>query len=124
MSKYTLHAEELAEEILKTLEGSGLLKAGSDKDGAVVNTLSRLMVSAGFPEKDVLTKNITILLSDIRGFSQIAEAHTARDVVALLNRYFDCMGNIITQYGGTIGKLMGDSIMVVFGIPNAKADDI
>ena len=123
MSKYTLHAEELAEEILKTLEGKGLLKADSDKDGAVVNTLSRLMVSAGFPEREVLTKNITILLSDIRGFSQIAETYAARDVVALLNRYFDCMGNIITHYGGTIDKLMGDSILVVFGIPNAKADD-
>lgn len=123
MSKHTLLAEELAKEILKTLEGSGLLKAGSDTDGTVVDTLSRLMVSAGFPEKDVLTKNITILLSDIRGFSEIAESYPARDVVSLLNRYFDCMGTIITRYGGTIDKLMGDSILVIFGIPNAKVDD-
>lgn len=124
MSKYTLHAEELAEEILKTLKGRGLLVKDGDNDGAVVETLSKLMVDAGFPEKDVLSKNITILLSDIRGFSEIAESYPARDVVSLLNRYFDCMGSIITRYGGTIDKLMGDSILVVFGIPNARTSDI
>lgn len=124
MSKYTLHAEELAATILETLRNGGMLKDGYEQDQSVVETLSGLMVDAGFPEKDVLTKDITILLSDIRGFSDITEAYPARDVVALLNRYFDGMGNIITSYGGTIDKLMGDSIMVIFGIPDAHSEDV
>lgn len=123
MPKNTLHAEELAAEILNTLKTNGLLKDDNVEDGAVVATLSKIMLAAGFPDTDVLTKDITILLSDIRGFSEITEAHPARDVVSLLNRYFDCMGTIITHYGGTIDKLMGDSILVVFGIPEAKPDD-
>ena len=124
MSKHTLNAAELAEEILKTLRGNGLLKEGRSKNEAVIDILSQLMVDAGFPEKDVLTKHITILLSDIRGFSEIVSTYAAKDVVSLLNRYFDCMGNIITDYGGTIDKLMGDSILIIFGIPEEKADDV
>lgn len=85
--------------------------------------ISALLVRKGFPETDVRTKAITILLSDIRGFSAIANAHAATDVVALLNRYFKSMGDIITEFGGRIDKLMGDSILVVFGLPESKEDD-
>jgi adenylate cyclase len=41
----------------------------------------------------------------------------------MLNRYFDAMGNIINKYDGTIDKLMGDSILVVFGFPEERATD-
>ncbi len=86
--------------------------------------LSKVLVDGGFPEEGVLTKNTTILLSDIRGFSDIAENYPATDVVQMLNRYFDCMGKIITAYGGRIDKLMGDSILVVFGIPEENPSDV
>ena len=45
-------------------------------------------------------------------------------VMELLNRYFAHMGEVITEYGGTIDKLMGDSMMVLFGAPQAAADDV
>ena len=86
--------------------------------------LSDLLVYAGFPERDVLTKNITILLSDIREFSGIPESHPATDVVSLLDRYFNALGNIISKYGGTIDKLMGDSILVVFSFPKERESDV
>lgn len=85
--------------------------------------LAKILVYAGFPERDVITKNISILLSDIRGFSDISESYPAADVVQLLNRYFDAMGEIITKYDGTIDKLMGDSILVVFGFPEERETD-
>lgn len=124
MSKHKHNALEVAEQILQTLKNEGLLNNSSDNDSSILTHLSKVLVDDGYPETGVLTKNTTILLSDIRGFSAIAESYPATDVVKMLNRYFDCMGSIITSYGGRIDKLMGDSIMVVFGIPEEKPSDV
>lgn len=123
MSKHQHNATEVGQQILQTLKDDGLLSASNESDADVLERLSSILVYAGFPERDVLTKNITILLSDIRGFSDIAESYPAADVIRLLNRYFDAMGNIIASYGGTIDKLMGDSILVVFGFPEERKAD-
>lgn len=69
-------------------------------------------------------RHVTILLSDIRGFTAIAESLSAMAVVDMLNRYFDCMCQIITRYRGTIDKFMGDSILVLFGAPHSAPDDV
>lgn len=124
MSKHQQNATEVAEQILRTLRDDGLLDASNDRDGDVLERLSKMLVYAGFPEREVLTKKITILLSDIRGFSNIAESYPPTDVVQMLNRYFDAMGDIITRYGGAIDKLMGDSILVIFGFPEQQDSDV
>jgi adenylate cyclase len=124
MSKHKQDATETATQILSTLREGGLLKDSAEHDTDILAQLSEILVYAGFPERDVLTKNITILLSDIRGFSNIAESYPATDVVQMLNRYFDAMGTIITNYGGAIDKLMGDSILVIFGFPEEKESDV
>lgn len=69
-------------------------------------------------------RHVTILLSDIRGFTSITEMYSAKVVMDLLNRYFSCMTKIILRYGGTIDKFMGDSIMVLFGAPKSQIDDV
>lgn len=124
MSKHKHNAPEVAEQILQTLKSEGLLIDSSENDSSVLTHLSKILTDDGYPEIGVHTKNTTILLSDIRGFSAIAESFPATDVVKLLNRYFDCMGNIINSYNGRIDKLMGDSIMVVFGIPEEMPNDV
>ncbi len=70
------------------------------------------------------SRRVTILLSDIRGFTALAETFSAMTIMELLNRYFSTMTNVIVRYGGTIDKLMGDSIMVLFGAPTAESNDI
>jgi adenylate cyclase len=60
---------------------------------------------------------VTILLSDLRGFSVITESYSAGEVVEILNRYFTYMCEIIYRYGGTVDKFMGDSIMALFMAP-------
>lgn len=124
MSKHKNSALEVAEQILQTLKSEGLLDKSPKNDSSILTHLSNILVEDGFPEIGVHTKNTTILLSDIRGFSAIAESYPATDVVKMLNRYFDCMGSIINSYGGRIDKLMGDSIMVVFGIPKEMPTDV
>ncbi|MBV5296597.1 MAG: PilZ domain-containing protein [Rhodoferax sp.] len=74
------------------------------------------------PELD--TRRVTILLSDLRGFTAVAEHYTALEMVEALNRYFNRMTEIIIGYGGTIDKFMGDAIMALFGAPVARQDDV
>ena len=74
--------------------------------------------------QDLDTRRVTILLSDLRGFTAVAEKFTALEMVEALNRYFNRMTEIIIGYGGTIDKFMGDAIMALFGAPTLRDDDI
>ncbi len=69
------------------------------------------------------TNDVTILLADIRGFTSISEQVSASDVLLMLNHYFARMNDIILSYGGLIDKYMGDSVLVVFGIPFSSSND-
>ena len=73
---------------------------------------------------DSETRQVTILLSDLRGFTAMAEEFSAMDVVAALNRYLSRMTEIILHHGGSIDKFMGDAIMVLFGAPQALPNAI
>ena len=66
---------------------------------------------------------ITVLFSDIRGFTAISENEKPEKIVGLLNRYFSAMSEIIFANGGTLDKYIGDNIMAIFGAPNATPDD-
>jgi len=69
-------------------------------------------------------KMVNILLSDLRGFTSMAEDYSPVVIMNLLNRYFVIMSEIIQKYNGVIDKFMGDSIMVLFGAPNSYEDDL
>ena len=60
-------------------------------------------------------RNISVLFSDIRDFTNISEYSQAQNVVDFLNSYFAKMGNIIIAENGHIDKFIGDAIMAVFG---------
>ncbi len=60
---------------------------------------------------------VTIMMTDLRGFTSMCGSMEPENVVRLLNHYLESMTRIITKYGGTIDEFIGDAILVVFGAP-------
>ena len=68
-------------------------------------------------------RKITILTSDLRGFTSLSERLSPEEVINILNLYLEYMADTITKYQGTIDEFMGDGILVLFGAPTAREDD-
>jgi len=68
-------------------------------------------------------REVTILFTDIRGFTSMSENMEPEQVVMTLNEYFSEMIDIVFKHNGTLDKIIGDELMVVFGAPLAADDD-
>lgn len=69
------------------------------------------------------TETVTVLMSDLRGFTSMSEDRDAEELVGMLNRYLERMSRIILGYDGMIDEFIGDAILAVFGVPEKKEDD-
>jgi adenylate cyclase len=65
---------------------------------------------------------VTVLFSDIRGFTGLAEGLEPRDVLAMLDDYFGRMGMIVKGHDGVIGKFLGDGLLAFWGVPDRIED--
>jgi class 3 adenylate cyclase len=68
-------------------------------------------------------RTVSILMSDLRGFSGLSERLGPEKMIALLNRYLGVMTPVILRHRGTINEFIGDAILVLFGAPFERADD-
>ena len=69
-----------------------------------------------------VTMEATVMFTDLRGFTSVAEALPAAEVIQIVNQYLDQMTKAIHAHGGTIVSYEGDGIMAVFGAPIEQVD--
>jgi adenylate cyclase len=81
--------------------------------------------------EEVLTAGVTlggkhvdasVMFSDIRSFTRIAEALSQTDTFELLNNYYTLMFDVIAAHGGIVNQMLGDGLMAIFGAPLPHAD--
>ena len=68
------------------------------------------------------TRQVTMLNSDIAGFSRLSQRMDPHELVRFLNEYFARMIHVVLTHGGNIDKFQGDGMLVVFGAPNPMED--
>lgn len=68
-------------------------------------------------------REITVLVADLRGFTSFSERYPPSLVLEVLNEFLIEMSAVVTRHGGRIEKFMGDSVMALFGLPDAHDDD-
>ena len=88
------------------------------------NIVDELLLNESSLELGGVEQDVCILFSDIRGFTSMSETLEPSKVVKLLNEFFDKMIDVVFKYNGTLDKIIGDELMVLYGAPLKKKDDI
>ena len=74
-------------------------------------------------ESDGERRWITVMFADLSGFTALSERSDPEEVRAMVDRSMAEMGEVVTQFGGSVDKVIGDALMAVFGAPVAHEDD-
>ena len=98
---------------------SGRPAAGS----AVAADATDVERASGHPEPIAERRVVSVLFADLVGFTTFAEGRDAEEVRETLSSYFDAAREVISRYGGTVEKFIGDAVMAVWGAPIAQEDD-
>src|SRR5438552_6231059 len=76
---------------------------------------------AAMPASEI--RLVSVLFADLVGFTPLSESRDPDEVRDLLTRYFETASQVISRYGGSVEKFIGDAVMAVWGTPSAREDD-
>lgn len=102
------------------------------EETAARESLSRMLspnlvdqiVSGELPmEKGGSLRRVTVLFSDVRGFTNLTERTPPAEMVAMMNDYFERVTNAVFKHEGTLDKYIGDAVMALWGAPLASDQD-
>jgi class 3 adenylate cyclase len=119
-----VQARRLKEANIELNRSRDLLARGNELIRHYVPTqfAERLLTDAGDADRSVERRRLTLVFSDIEGFSTTADLVEPEDLSEVLNEYLAEMVAIGEQYGGTIDKFVGDAVVVFFGAPETTTD--
>jgi len=84
--------------------------------------LSKSIIAGNRVKVEAKVKPLTIFFSDMQGFTKLSEELNTETLTWLINTYLQEMSEIIFRFGGTLDKVIGDSIMVFFGDPRSRGE--
>jgi len=87
------------------------------------NIVDELLQNESSLELGGAQSEVCVLFSDIRGFTALSEKMKPSDVVYLLNTYFESMIEVVFSHNGTLDKIIGDELMVLYGVPLKTKND-
>ena len=87
------------------------------------NIVDELLQNENSLELGGTQSEVCVLFCDIRGFTELSEKMKPTEVVYLLNHYFEAMIDVVFAYNGTLDKIIGDELMVLYGVPLKSEND-
>ncbi|MEH6404285.1 MAG: adenylate/guanylate cyclase domain-containing protein [Sneathiella sp.] len=118
-------AEELPTSRLKELSDASeayntMLRGLGWFENYVPKSLVRKLMETGTAHSE--TRSVTVMFTDIIGFTPLAESMSSEEVANLLNSHFELLTSCIEAEGGTVDKFIGDSVMAFWGAPEYQTD--
>jgi class 3 adenylate cyclase len=87
------------------------------------NIVDELLKNDTLMELGGVQNDVCVLFCDIRGFTSMSEKMKPNEVVYLLNNYFEAMIEVVFKFNGTLDKIIGDELMVLYGVPIQTDND-
>jgi class 3 adenylate cyclase len=87
------------------------------------SVVDRMLSSGSAQDLRSARTNVTVLMADMRGSTELANGFEPETVLDVMDEYFSGMIEILFQYEGTIDRIEGDAIVALFGAPEQRADD-
>lgn len=86
------------------------------------DVISQLLELPAAELMQVQRRRVSVMFTDLRGFTRVCEQLPAAEVSSLLDSHFELAVGAVHEFGGTVDKLMGDGMMAIFGAPLPQAD--